>query len=57
MRKGLCAMILCLLNANRGCYARDEGRPLEAGLQERASNQCIRLWLRAAVVSDARKVG
>jgi len=30
---------------------RDEGRPLEAGLQEQASNRLKLLWSRARVVS------
>ena len=38
------------LDGVRNC-ARDEGRPLGAGLQERASNHLKLLWSRARVVS------
>jgi len=34
---------------------RDEGRPLEAGLQERASKHLKRLWSKASVVSVKEK--
>jgi hypothetical protein len=37
--------------------ARDEGGPLEAGLQEQASNYLKLLWLRARVVSVEEKAG
>ena len=36
-------------------YVGDEGRPLEAGLQEQASNHLKLLWLRAMVVSVEEK--
>ena len=35
---------------------RDEGRPLEAGLQEQASNHLKLRWSRARVVSVKEKV-
>jgi hypothetical protein len=38
----------------RNCE-RDEGRPLEAGLQEQASNHLKLLWSRARVVSVKEK--
>ncbi len=38
----------------RNC-ARDEGRPLGAGLQEQASNYLKLLWLRIRVVSVKEK--
>jgi hypothetical protein len=38
----------------RNC-ARDEGRPLGAGLQEQAPNHLKLLWLRAMVVSVEEK--
>jgi hypothetical protein len=38
----------------RNC-ARDEGRPLGAGLQEQASNHLKLRWLRARVVSVKEK--
>jgi len=53
-----CATILHkkggVINA-RNCE-RDEGRPLEAGLQEQASNHLKLLWSRARVVSVKEKV-
>ncbi len=36
--------------------ARDEGRPLGAGLQEQASNHLKLLWSRARVVSVKEKL-
>jgi len=33
------------------CCTRDEGRPLEAGLQRLASNHLKRLWIKSTVVS------
>ena len=42
------------LDGVRNC-ARDEGRPLGAGLQERASNHLKLLWSRARVVSVKEK--
>jgi hypothetical protein len=35
---------------------KDEGRPLGPGLQDLGSNQRMRLWLKALVVSDTLKV-
>ena len=40
--------------APRSC-TRDEGRPLEVGLQEQASNHLKLHWLRAIVVSVEEK--
>jgi hypothetical protein len=40
--------------APRGC-TEDEGRPLEAGLQEQASNHLKLLWSKARVVSVKEK--
>ena len=37
--------------------AEDEGRPLEAGLQEQASNHLKLLWSKAMVVSVKEKAG
>lgn len=45
-------MNFCCDEYSKRCYVEDEGRPLEAGLQEQVSNQCMRLQLRAGVVSD-----
>ena len=42
------------IDGMRNC-ARDEGRPLGAGLQERASNHLKLLWSRARVVSVREK--
>ena len=42
------------LDGVRNC-ARDEGKPLGAGLQERASNHLKLLWSRARVVSVREK--
>jgi putative transposase len=39
------------------CFTRDEGRPLEVGLQERTSNHCKLRGLRVLVVSVAGKGG
>jgi len=41
-------------SAPRGC-TEDEGRPLEAGLQEQASNHLKLLWSKARVVSVKEK--
>ena len=38
------------------CYINDEGRPLEAGVQAKASNHLVQLHLRGEVVSDKEKV-
>jgi hypothetical protein len=38
------------------CYVKDEGRPLEIGLQELVSNHLMLHWLRVFVVSDKEKV-
>ena len=37
------------------CCTKDEGRPLEAALQEEASNRLKLRWLRAMVVSVKEK--
>ena len=42
------------VSAPRSC-ARDEGRPLGAGLQEQASNHLKLLWSKAMVVSIKEK--
>jgi len=42
------------VSAPRGCTG-DEGRPLEAGLQEQASNHLKPLWSKAMVVSVKEK--
>jgi hypothetical protein len=39
------------------CFTRDEGRPLEVGLREQASNRHKLRWLRATVVSVDGKGG
>lgn len=38
------------------CYVKDEGRPLEIGLQDLVSNHLMLQELRAFVVSDKEKV-
>jgi hypothetical protein len=37
------------------CCTEDEGRPLEVGLQEQASNRLKLLWSKAMVVSVKEK--
>jgi len=43
-------------SAEAQCCTRDEGRPLEAGLQRQASNYPKLLWSKARVVSVREKV-
>lgn len=38
-----CAMNFYHINSGKRCYVKDEGGPLETGLQEQVSNQCMRL--------------
>jgi len=46
----------CSMHSVQPCCTEDEGRPLEAGLQEQASNRLKLHWLRAIVVSVEEKV-